>query len=64
MPVADYVHTIIDKVCGAPPPKCVFYLAKVDGSLAGMGGIRFVRNGVAEVKRIYFRPIYRGYRLG
>ena len=64
MPAADYVPTVIDKVCGAPPPKGVFYLVKVDGGLAGMGGIRFVRDGVAEIKRIYFRPIYRGNRLG
>ncbi len=63
-PVADYVSTVIDKVCGAPPPKGVFYLVKVDGGLAGMGGIRFVRNCVAEIKRIYFRPVYRGNRLG
>jgi GNAT superfamily N-acetyltransferase len=64
MPVADYVPTVIDKVCGAPPPKGVFYLVKVDRGLAGMGGIRFVRDCVAEIKRIYFRPIYRGNRLG
>ena len=64
MPVADYVSTVIDKVCGAPPPKGIFYLVKVNRGLAGMGGIRFLRNGVAEIKRIYFRPIYRGNRLG
>jgi GNAT superfamily N-acetyltransferase len=64
MPAADYVPTVIYKVCGAPPPKGIFYLVKVDGGLAGMGGLRFVRNGVAEVKRIYFRPAYRGNRLG
>ena len=37
MPAADYVPTVIDKVCGAPPPEGVFYLVKVDGGLAGMG---------------------------
>jgi GNAT superfamily N-acetyltransferase len=64
MPAAEYVPTVIDKVCGAPPPKGIFYLVKVDGGLAGMGGLRFVREGVAEIKRIYFRPTYRGNRLG
>lgn len=64
MPVADYVSTVIDKVCGAPPPKGIFYLVTVDGGLAGMGGLRFVSEGVAEIKRIYFRPVYRGHRLG
>lgn len=64
MPVADYVRAAIDKVCGAPPPKGIFYLVKVDGGLAGMGGIRCVRQGVAEIKRVYFRPAYRGNGLG
>ena len=26
MEVADYVPTVIDKVCGDPPPRGVFYL--------------------------------------
>lgn len=39
-------------------------MVKVNDGLAGMGGIRYVRNGVAEIKRIYFRPNYRGNRLG
>lgn len=64
MPASDYVPTVIDKVCGDPPPKGVFYLLNVDGSLAGMGGLRFVTAGVAEIKRIYVRPAYRGMRLG
>ena len=64
MPAAEYVPTVIDKVCGDPPPKGVFYLLEVDGNLAGMGGIRFLRTGVAEIKRIYVRPQFRGLKLG
>ena len=64
MPAREYVPGIIEKVCGDPPPKGVFYLAKVDGQLAGMGGLRFLRTGVAELKRIYFRPEFRGIKLG
>jgi GNAT superfamily N-acetyltransferase len=64
MPASQYVPTVIDKVCGAPPPKGIFYLVKVDGNLAGMGGIRYVRENVCEIKRIYFRPAFRGNRLG
>jgi ribosomal protein S18 acetylase RimI-like enzyme len=64
MPVKDYVPTVIDKVCGDPPPKGVFYLVYADGALAGMGGIRFLRDTTAEIKRIYFRPAYRGNKLG
>ena len=64
MPASEYVPTVIDKVCGDPPPKGVFYLLEVDKSLAGMGGLRFLDTGVGEIKRIYVRPQYRGMRLG
>ena len=64
MPATEYVPTVIDKVAGDPPPRGVFYLLEVDGGLAGMGGIRCIRPGVAEIKRIYVRPQYRGMQLG
>jgi hypothetical protein len=53
MPASDYVPTVIDKVCGHPPPRGVFYLIEVDGSIVGMGGLRFVRAGVTELKRVH-----------
>jgi GNAT superfamily N-acetyltransferase len=64
MAPADYVVSVIDKVCGEPPPRGAFYLVYVDGHLAGMGGLRPLGNGVAEIKRIYVRPAFRGLRLG
>ena len=64
MPASEYVPTVIDKVCGDPPPSGVFYLVRVDSQLAGMGGLRLVRTGVAEIKRIYIRPGFRGRKLG
>lgn len=35
IPVKEYVPRVIDKVCGDPPPRGIFYLVKVDGELAG-----------------------------
>ena len=64
MPASEYVPSVIEKVCGDPPPKGIFYLVGVDDRLAGMGGLRFLRTGVAEIKRIYFRPEFRGMKLG
>lgn len=64
MPAREYVPSVIEKVCGDPPPRGVFYLATVDGKLAGMGGLRQLRPGVAEIKRIYFRPEFRGLQMG
>ena len=64
MPASEYVPSVIDKLCGDPPPKGIFYLVNVDNNLAGMGGLRFLRTGVAAIKRIYFRPEFRGMKLG
>jgi GNAT superfamily N-acetyltransferase len=62
--VADYVPTVIDKVCGDPPPLGVFYLVEDAGQLLAMGGLRRSEDGIAELKRVYARPAGRGRRLG
>ncbi len=64
MPAHEYVPTVIEKVCGQSPPAGVFYLVTVDGELAGMGGLRRLGDRDAEIKRIYFRPAFRGRGLG
>ena len=64
MDLPDYVASMIDKACGDPPPRGAFYLLESDGLVAGMGGLRRVRDGVAEAKRFYVRPEHRGKRLG
>ncbi len=64
MSVADYVASVTHKVCGEQPPQGVFYLVELDGQVAAMGGLRSVHAGVAEVKRLYVRPAYRGRQLG
>jgi GNAT superfamily N-acetyltransferase len=62
--VAEYVSTVLDKICGESPPRGIFYLIEVEQHLVGMGGLRWLRPAVAEVKRLYIRPTYRGARLG
>ena len=64
MPASAYVPSVIDKICGKPPPDGVFYLINIDGRLAGMGGLRGLNANQAEVKRIYIRPAFRGMNLG
>ena len=64
MEVVDYVPTVIDKVCGDPPPRGAFYLVEDDGRPLAMGGLRRSDDGVAELKRLYMRPAGRGRRLG
>jgi ribosomal protein S18 acetylase RimI-like enzyme len=62
--VADYVPTIIDKVCGDTPPDGLFYLVEADGIPIAMGGLRRSAEGIAELKRVYVTPAGRGRRLG
>ncbi|MEO8103147.1 MAG: GNAT family N-acetyltransferase [Betaproteobacteria bacterium] len=72
MGVPEYVASVIDKVCGDPPPHGAFYLIRVnnevekdvENDVAGMGGLRRMGDGVAEIKRIYVRPAFRGKNLG
>lgn len=64
MALPDYVASVIDKVCGEPPPHGAFYLVYVGNELAGMGGLRPLDSGVCEIKRIYVRPAFRGLQLG
>lgn len=46
------------------PPNGVLLLARVDGEPAGLGGVRHLDTGVAEVKSMYVAPAYRGTGLG
>ena len=64
MTIAEYVSSVLDTICGDPPPRGIFYLVEVDQHLAGMGGLRWISPGVAEIKRLYVRPDYRGAKLG
>jgi GNAT superfamily N-acetyltransferase len=64
MEVPEYVASVIDKVCGEPPPRGIFYLVESEGQVAAMGGLRWLREGIAEVKRIYVRPGHRGKHIG
>ena len=64
MEVADYVPTIIDKVCGDPPPRGAFYLVEDGAGILAMGGLRRSEDGIAELKRVYVRPAGRGKGLG
>lgn len=64
IPVTDYVAGTIHKTCGDTPPQGIFYLVQVEGQVAAMGGLRRLRPGSAEIKRLYVRPGFRGMNLG
>lgn len=46
------------------PPNGMLLLARVDGEAAGLGGVRHLDTGIAEVKSMYVAPAFRGTGLG
>jgi len=63
-PIPDYVEAALEKLCAGTPPSGVFYVV-LDGEAAvGMGGLRRVREGVGEIKRIYVPEAVRGGGVG
>jgi GNAT superfamily N-acetyltransferase len=59
-----YADGSLDAMVTAAQQHGSYYLVEADGSPVGMGGLRRYADGVAEVKRMYVRPGYRGRRLG
>lgn len=64
MSAQEYVPLVIDKLFGEHENQGVFYLVIAENQLVGMGGLRFLCEGVAELKRFYVRPQCRGQKLG
>jgi GNAT superfamily N-acetyltransferase len=62
--VRTYTERSLDALVRASQRGGSFYLVEVDGAAAGMGGLRRFGDGVAEVKRMFVRPVHRGRRLG
>jgi ribosomal protein S18 acetylase RimI-like enzyme len=46
------------------PPSGRLLLASVDGAPAGCAALHRLDDGIAEMKRLYVRPTFRGHKLG
>lgn len=64
MSIPDYAQGALEKLCEGNPPNSVFYVVFDGQKPMGMGGLRKVGKGVAEVKRIYVSPASRGVGTG
>jgi GNAT superfamily N-acetyltransferase len=67
-PLGDAVDLEAEIAAGPPAeldgPGGVMLLARVDGEPAGIGGVRHLDTGVAEVKSMFVAPAFRGSGLG
>ena len=64
MSIPAYVEGALDKLCAEVPPQGVFYIVRDGGAAVGMGGLRRIREGVGEIKRIYVLRSARGSGVG
>jgi ribosomal protein S18 acetylase RimI-like enzyme len=60
----EYVDANIESFMSLKPPNGVLYIIEEKGKVAGMGGLRKLRETVGEVKRMYIRPQFRGNGYG
>ena len=64
MGLESYVRSVMESVCRSNPPESAFYFATIQGRAVGMGGLRCLPDGSAEVVRIYTLPEHRGRGIG
>ena len=57
--VRQYVESALPKFTNSKPPDVIVIILEVDGELAGMGAIRKLEESIAEIKRMYIRPMHR-----
>lgn len=62
--IRAYLPDVLAKTLGPGPPESSFYIVERDGQPIGMGGVRRVRDGVCEMKRVYVRDAAKGQGLG
>ncbi len=62
--IRAYLPGVLPKILGPGPPESQFYIIEHHGQPIGMGGIRRLRSGVCELKRVYIRDAAKGQGLG
>src|SRR5947208_14623786 len=59
-----YKNSARELVAELSPPNGRLLLASFDGQLVGCAGLRWLSPEIAEMKRVYVRPAFRGRGLG
>src|SRR5881628_3166523 len=60
----DYQHGADEHLAEFAPPDGRLLLASFDGQVVGCAGLRRLSPEIAEMKRVYVRPAFRGRGLG
>jgi GNAT superfamily N-acetyltransferase len=60
----DYLSESIDNLGADVPPSGIYYLVQFQNELIGMGCVHRLKDDIAEIKRMYIRPEYRGKGSG
>lgn len=63
-PLREYLEQILPHLTELKPPDGVVYILEVDEKVVGMGALRRLEEGVAEIKHMYIQPDYRGHGYG
>lgn len=64
MELETYINSAMNSICRSAPPESAFHIGLLHGRTVGMGGLRRLADGSAEVVRIYVRPENRGLGIG
>jgi GNAT superfamily N-acetyltransferase len=63
-PINDYVENSLPDFESLVPPQSIIYIISFDDKIAGMGGLKRINTQIAEIKRMYVKPDFRGNDLG
>ena len=62
--IRTYLPSVLPGIIGPGPPESLFHIVERDGQAVAMGGLHRLRDGVAEMKRVYVRDAAKGQGLG
>ena len=63
-PIDEYIEKSMQEFESFVPPESIVYIISFDGKIAGMGGLKRNNEEMAEIKRMYVKPDFRGKGLG
>nr|QEE16762.1 acetyltransferase [Candidatus Prometheoarchaeum syntrophicum] len=63
-PIDEYIENSLPEFESLVPPTGIVYIVSYNDKIAGMGGLKRINKEIAEIKRMYVKPDFRGKDLG